>query len=41
MELLYSDDVIAVLFVTLLCGYNMTLIKDDTTNLMEESLNLL
>ena len=34
------DDVTAVLFVTALNGYDMTLIEDDTTNRMEESLNL-
>ena len=34
------DDVKAVLFVASLSGYNMTLIEDDTTNRMEESLNL-
>ena len=34
------DDVKAVLFVVALCGYDMTLIEDDTTNRMEESLNL-
>ena len=34
------DDVKAVLFVTSLNEYNMTLIEDGTTNRMEESLNL-
>ena len=34
------DDVNAVLFVTALSGYDMTLIEDGTTNRMEESLNL-
>ena len=34
------DDVTAVLFVTALSGYDMTLIEDGTTNRMEESLNL-
>ena len=34
------DDVKAVLFVTSLSEYNMTLIEDGTTNRMEESLNL-
>ena len=34
------DDVKAVLFVAALSGYDMTLIEDDITNRMEESLNL-
>ena len=34
------DDVEAVLFVTSLSGYDMTLTEDGTTNRMEESLNL-
>ena len=34
------DDVKAVLFVASLSEYNMTLTEDDTTNRMEESLNL-
>ena len=34
------DDVEAVLFVVALSGYDMTLTEDDTTNRMEESLNL-
>ena len=34
------DDVKGVLFVASLNGYNMTLMEDDTTNRMEESLNL-
>ena len=34
------DDVKAVLFVAALSGYDMTLTEDDTTNRMEESLNL-
>ena len=34
------DDVMAVLFVAALSGYDMTLTEDGTTNRMEESLNL-
>ena len=34
------DDVKAVLFVIALRGYDMTLIEDDTTNQIKESLNL-
>ena len=34
------DDVKAMLFVVSLSGYDMTLLKDGTTNQMEESLNL-
>ena len=34
------DDVKAVLFVAALSGYDMTLYEDDSTNRMEESLNL-
>ena len=34
------DDVKAVLCVAALSGYDMTLVEDDTTNRMEESLNL-
>ena len=35
---LLFDDVKAVLFVIALCGYDITLIEDDTTNQIKKSL---